>query len=256
VITDTSVIRRITNLPYSDTTLVRGVQLTMPVNANGSYNVGGNINVGFPINSMKGGNFNTSTSFNNSRDVSFQDSIKNFTKSFSLGESVRLSYNYKEKLDASLGASVHYNQVKNTLHTGKSQNPGSRKYYTYSASADVSYIFPRNFVLATDVDYYTNTGLAEGYNQAYMLWNASFSKQMLKNSRGELKLSVFDILKQNRSISRNFSETYIEDVQNSVVRQFFMLSFTYNLNRMGGNSSGNNRMMQGMGGGRDFRMMQ
>lgn len=251
VITDTADIRKIANLPFSDTTLTRGVQLTTPVNANGAYNFGGNINVGFPINAMKGGNFNTSTFFNNSRDVSYLDSIKNFTKNFSLGESIRLSYNYKEKLDVGLSASVTYNQVTNTLR--KNQNS---KYYNYSASADVSYIFPKNFVLATDLDYYTNTGLASGYNQAYTLWNASFSKQLLKNNRGELKLSVFDILRQNRSISRTINETYIEDVQNSVVRQYFLLSFTYNLNRMGSNSgNGGNRMMQ-MGGGRNFRMMQ
>jgi hypothetical protein len=249
VITDTAAIRAITGLPLNEK-IARGVQLTRPVNANGAYNFGGNINVGFPINSMKGGNFNASTSINSSRDVSFIDNIKNYTKNLSLGESLRLSYTYKEKLDVGIGASVHYNQVTNTFR--KEQNS---KYYTYSASADISYVFPKNFILATDVDYYTNTGLADGYNQAYSLWNASFSKQILKNQRGELKLSVFDLLKQNRSISRNFSENYIEDVQNSVVRQFFMLSFTYNLNRMGGNSSGNNRM-QGNGGGRNFRMMQ
>ncbi len=248
VITDTAAIRAVTGLPYNEE-IARGVQLTRPVNASGAYNFGGNINVGFPINSMKGGNFNTSTFFNNSRDVSFIDNVKNYTKNLSLGESLRLSYTYKEKLDVGIGTSVQYNQVTNTFR--REQNS---KYYTYSASADISYIFPRNFILSTDVDYYTNTGLADGYNQAYTLWNASFSKQMLKNQRGELKLSVFDLLKQNRSISRNFSENYIEDVQNSVVRQFFMLSFTYNLNRMG--SSVNNRM-QGAGGGRNyFRMMQ
>ena len=48
-----------------------------------------------------------------------------------------------------------------------------------------------------------------------------------------MKLSVFDLLKQNRSIYRNVTETYIEDVQNQVLQQYFMMTFTYNLRSFG-----------------------
>ena len=83
------------------------------------------------------------------------------------------------------------------------------------------------------------------------LWNASFSRQFLKNNKGELKFSVFDILKQNRSVSRNYTDNYVEDVQNTVLRRFFMLTFTYNLNKMGGR----NMPMQGRGTNRSFRVL-
>ena len=56
---------------------------------------------------------------------------------------------------------------------------------------------------------------------------------MFKKQQGELKLSVFDLLKQNRSIVRNVTDVYIEDVQNEVLRQYFMLTFTYNLRTFG-----------------------
>jgi hypothetical protein len=218
---------------YKDDTITRGVQLTVPVNANGTYNVNGNINVGFPIKRMKGGNFNTTTTVRYGRDISFVDSMENISKNVSLGENIHLGYTYKEKLDISLGGGLNYTAARYTL-SGQNNN----SYYTYTASGDVSYLFPKDFSLSTDVDFIGTSGLANGYNQNYFLWNASFSKQMLKNNRGELKLSVFDILKQNRSVSRNFGSNYIEDVQNSAVQRFFMLSFTYNLKRMGG---GNNR---------------
>jgi hypothetical protein len=58
-------------------------------------------------------------------------------------------------------------------------------------------------------------------------------KKFLKDNRGELRLSVFDLLDQNQSITRTVSETYIEDVNTRVLRQYFMLTFTYSLKNFG-----------------------
>ena len=196
---------------------------------------------------MKGGNFNTSTTVGYVKDVSLAENIKNFTNSLNLGEYLRLSYTYKEKLDASLSASINYNSARYTLN-----QRNDNAYYTYAYSADISYTFPRNFVLSTDADYTTQSGLSTGFSQKFLLWNASFAKQMFKSQRGELKLSVFDILKQNRSINRSYTDNYVEDVQNTVLQRFYMLTFTYNLNRM----VGKNVQMPGGGGMRTFRGMR
>src|SRR5205085_8195284 len=91
------------------------------------------------------------------------------------------------------------------------------------------------------------SGLTEGYNQNYFLWNMSAGKKFLKNQKGELKLSVFDLLKQNRSITRNVTETYIEDVQNQVLQQYFMLTFTYNLRNFGAGIMNSNRPNRNFG---------
>jgi len=77
------------------------------------------------------------------------------------------------------------------------------------------------------------TGLADGFNQSYWLWNLGAGKKFLKDQSGELKLTVFDLLKQNRSITRTITETYVEDVETDVLRQYFMLTFSYKLKNFG-----------------------
>ncbi len=89
--------------------------------------------------------------------------------------------------------------------------------------------------------------------RTFTLWNASFGKKFLKNNAGELKLTVFDILKQNNSIARNVTETYVQDVTSRVLTQYAMLTFTYTLRNFGkapaSNNSERRRDFDGTGGG-------
>jgi hypothetical protein len=55
----------------------------------------------------------------------------------------------------------------------------------------------------------------------------------LWSSAAEFKISVFDLLTRNNSITRNVTETYVEDVQNSVLKKYLLFTFTYNLKKFG-----------------------
>ena len=215
-------------IAYSIEQRAGGEQVTMPVNLNGVYNVSGNFNVGWPVKMPKGGNFNMNTSINYTRDANLINNTKNFTGNFSFGEELRLSYNYKDNLDLGINAGINYNSVSYTLQ--KEQN---NSYYTHNYSADITYTFLEDFSLSTDIDYTGYSGRTGDFNQKFTRWNASIAKQLFKNKRGEIRLSVMDILNQNTNTSRNVADNYIEDVENTALKRFGLLTFSWNLNSVG-----------------------
>jgi hypothetical protein len=117
-----------------------GVQVTMPQNVSGVYNVSGNFNLGFPIRNLQGGNFNMNTRVMYNQDANLINRVKNFTRNLSVTEDLRLSYNYKEKLDMGVSASVTYNQVRNTV-----QKASNAAYFTHIYSADFTLDFAEEF---------------------------------------------------------------------------------------------------------------
>jgi hypothetical protein len=49
---------------------------------------------------------------------------------------------------------------------------------------------------------------------------------------------VYDLLNENQAIVRNTNSNYIEDQNNRVLKRFFLLGFTYSLNKMSANAGG------------------
>jgi hypothetical protein len=97
----------------------------------------------------------------------------------------------------------------------------------------VNLLTKSGWVLQNEVNYQFNRGLGGDLDKGYVLWNAGIGKKFLKNQRGELRASVFDLLKQNRAISRSVNGLSIVDSQSQVLTQYFMLTFTYRLKNFG-----------------------
>jgi hypothetical protein len=236
----------------ADTSTV-GKTITIPVNLSGAFNSSAFLTIGLPFKNpkLKGSSVNGTTMVSYNKDVSLFYKQINFNTVLSATQSLSVNYSYKEKLELGLRGSLSYNNAKY-----ERQPASNTKYWSQTYSADLNLILPKNFILNTDFDYYINTGRAEGYNQSIPMLNAFISKLVFKNKAGEIRLSARDILNQNQSLTRNTGENYYEDVRTNVLPRYFLLSFTYSLNRMGGkNMMDNNSQRQFRGRPMGMRTM-
>lgn len=226
IVNSTFIAQEPTELP-NGIVLERGAKLTRPVNVDGSWNARTFLTYGKPVAPLKL-NLNLTTGFNYVRAPGLINDISNFSNTYAMSQGLVVSSNISDKLDFTVSYSGNYNIVRNTIQPNLNNN-----YYTQGITGRVNWIFGKGFVFQTDISNQTYRGLGEGYNQSFTLWNASVGKKFLKNNAGELKLTVFDILKQNNSISTNVTETYIQNVSNRVLTQYAMLTFTYTLRNFG-----------------------
>ena len=139
------------------------------------------------------------------------------TDAYTYNTGVVLASNISEYVDYNVSYNVNFNNsATNTI------NSTATKYTSQVIGAQLNLLNKKGWFIQNDVSGNINRGLGAGFNQNYWLWNAALGKKILKKQVGELKLSVFDLLKQNQSIVRTVTGNYIQDAQTQVLKQYFM----------------------------------
>jgi len=239
---DTSVV------PTGTTEAVRlpaGAQLTQSTNLQEQYTVRALANYGRPLAIIKS-NVNASLGATFSQNPGLVNNALNYARTPALTAGLTLSSNVSEKLDFTLSSNSTQSYVRNTL-----SRQLDNTYFNQLTRFKLTWIVGPGITFQTDVTHQLYRGLSAAYNQNYVLWNASVGKKLFPGQRGEIKLYAFDILKQNRAIQRNVTVAYYEDVQTTVLQQYVMLMFTYNIRSA--NMTSIPTAPEGPGGGRRGR---
>ncbi|MCC6762619.1 MAG: outer membrane beta-barrel protein [Chitinophagaceae bacterium] len=220
-----------------------GGRYTTYENVNGIFNANVNMSIGLPLPlGETRANINLNTGAGYSQNVNLLNKAENKISNINLSQGVSANYNYKELFDVSLGGNVAWTRARYSLQEAQNTN-----FFTYSSTFETNWYLPKNFTLGSDVTFTANTGRADGFNQSFTLWNAYIAKSVLKNKRGEIRLRAYDLLNQNTGISRVTSGNYVEDNRYTVLKRYFMLTFTFNLSKFGAAQSGSGQRMMMMG---------
>lgn len=203
--------------------LNEGAQLTRPVNLEGYLTASAFATYGLPIDFLKS-NLNINAGSSYSRTPSLINNVLNYANTYTENIGFVIGSNISEKIDFTITSTGFYNIVKNSIRPQLNNN-----YYNQLSAVKVNFMPWKGWVLNSEWNHTLYSGLGAGYDVNFVLWNAGLGYKFLQNQTGELRMTVFDLLNQNKSVVRNVTGSYVENSRTQVLTRYFMFTFTYNL---------------------------
>lgn len=215
---------------YADFIDSAGRRLNMPVNAQSAFSLNAHLNAGFPIKKLHS-MISLTSSAGYATIPGYLNLQNNNQTTIQVEQMASWTYLYKEIIDLTADLGISYSNNRYSL----SSNSNNR-YWKYAYNLVANIYIKKGLSLSNEIGYTKRSGLSSGYNINPVTWNIGVAKQLFKNKKGEIKLQVFDLLKQNAGIERNAYTNYLEDRRYTVIRRYAMISFIYSINRFAGKS--------------------
>jgi hypothetical protein len=245
----------ITSAQFVDpTTLVR---TTMPVNVKNSTSLGGNFNLGVPVRKWNsrfgvGPNYNASKNYNVLSGDAFKTQDESAVVQQTVGGTTRYNYTLGDILILDLSANLSYQETKYGFSSQPTSSTSQNQYYfnkTYTAEVNVTFL--KNYSFNSEMDYFIYSSATTNFHQTIPLWKMSVSRYLLKGKSGELKFAVNNLLNYGLSVTQTSTSNYLQQQTTNNLGRYFMVSFTYALNKQLNPMNGNERRRGG--GQRMFR---
>ncbi|MDR3651641.1 MAG: TonB-dependent receptor [Paludibacter sp.] len=220
-----------------------GKQYSQTVNSEKDpYSLFGNLMFNIPL-IQKRLHFNTNTSFGLNQVYGYSSRGLNANKlnsdtiplgnlssthRYNAGEMLSLTFT-NDLIEIGLRGSLKYSNTLNNL------NPTVSITKDWSGGGNIMLHLPYNIGIGSDINYTTQQGYS-ATSQNQLIWNASIDKTVF-NSLGVVALKVVDILHQQKNIIQSIGDNYIQYNTYNTLPTYFLLSFTYKINKFNGSNN-------------------
>ncbi|MCP3931430.1 MAG: TonB-dependent receptor [Bacteroidetes bacterium] len=227
---------KITNATTIDSLFRQSIQ---PINVDKDFRLSGFLSFGTPLKFIKS-KINITTNLMYNRGILYVNNLENNADRYITSIDVNLE-NRKKKdiIDVIAGVKLARNSTHYSISDEQDQRFLSQLYY-----ADITLNLGKTWTIGSTFDYTIYKGETFGNPQEVAIWNASLSRYILKDRRGQLKLSAVDLLNQNIGINRSSNLNYIQDERIRSLGRYFLLSFTYSLSGFGEEEMGGIKITQ------------
>lgn len=232
---------------YDDQT---GAKTITPENINGNWNAFGMFgfntalkNKKFTINSFSRVNYQNQVAFDEDKET--HASLRSKATNLTLAENFNGSYR-NSWFEFSLNGSIEYNWERSKLRPENNQEP-----YTFSYGASTNITLPWAMTLSTNMTNQCRRGYTDSsMNRNELIWNAQIAQSLLKGA-GTISFEMYDILKQQSSITRSMTADARSVTEYNSINSYCMVHFIYRLNIFGSKAARDKMMnnRRGFGGG-------
>jgi hypothetical protein len=229
----------ITNSVSFDDNLVRTVT---PVNAGSNLNLRGNFNVNIGLEKLKS-RVMVGTTLSRVQSTNILNDVSQRIVNNTLTGNMRYNFRPGEQFDAVLSATVSQQL------TDYEFSVLEQAYLNQTYSAEANWNFLQHYRLNLGYRYQIYQGRTSDFDQKIPLLDFGFSRRFLRGNAGELRLTGYNLLNQDLGVTQSVDANYLQRQVTNSLGRYFLLTFTYSLNR------GLNVMDGGHGPGRGMRMI-
>lgn len=209
-----------------------GVTFSRPVNKTGSYygSIGGSFSKGFKkfnnwqirLTDNISGSYQHNFFQVNQVIGSHTIPIEGFQNTLSTGFTQQVFVDWNNKIDFNPTYSInpsftYYQQV----------SYSNIRYATQNLYMPVIVKLVKHMTFETNYSYSYNPRVAPGQQRSANILNVSIARQFQFRDRGEIKISCFDLLDQSISSYRYINGNNLYDIQQQILKRYFLLSYTY-----------------------------
>lgn len=197
-------------------------QISTTVNADGDWSLSGSVMFGTLIRPL-GVRINASNNTMYNRGIEFINGDENLTHILRNTIDVRLENRDKDVIDAQVGTRLTYNDVRYGL------NPQlDRRYVNSTYYGDLAVSFLDAWRVRSQLEYNVYARDVFGSARNVPMLHAEVSRMLMAN-RGQVVLSIRDVLDQSVGVNYSNTATYIQEERIHSLGRYVMLKFVYNL---------------------------
>lgn len=158
--------------------------------------------------------------------ITFVNGQKSVNHYFQYSLNPRLSKNKENKYDVSIGPNFSQNFSSSSL-----QPQNKTKYITWGGNGEGTVYFLKKYEFNSDINVQLRQKInAADRNTNLVVWNARFSRKILKKDVGKISFIAHDVLNQNKGVSRVTETNFITDERFLKVPRYFQIKFEWTFN--------------------------
>jgi hypothetical protein len=197
------------------------------VDGNSNFGVSATYSKEIKLDTLKSVKFNFRTRYNRSKNINFNNDVQYASRVNTITPRLGVDFIWNKVMEIKPYYEINISNNSYDIDAFEDRN-----FTRHNAGLRTATFLPKKFEWENDIRFNYNPDVAEGFQKSAWFWNSSLTYSILKD-KGLISLKVYDLLNQNTNARRVATQDYIQDSQSTVLRQYFMLGFSYKFNSLG-----------------------